>query len=80
MNDSKDHIEMIMKSIKGFSHEGKLDADELEEIIQIAERDGVIDHDEIRVLRNIISHIDPMQVDDAMRAKLLEILEKVKAQ
>lgn len=80
MTDAKDHIEMALKSIEGFANGGKLDANELDQIIKIAERDGVIDQDEIRVFRNIISRINPSEVDDAMRAKLAEILEKVKLQ
>jgi len=80
MNNTNDHIEMALKSIEGFANNGKLDASELQEIIDIAERDGVIDQDEIRVFRNIISRIDPAEVDDAMRQKLTEILTKVTEQ
>ena len=80
MTDAKDHIEMVLKSIEGFANNGKLDATELDLILSIAERDGVIDQNEIRVFRNIISRIDPNEVDDAMRAKLAEILEKVNTQ
>ena len=80
MTNAKDHIQMALKSIEGFANDGKLNAKELEDIISIAERDGVIDQDEIRVFRNIISRIDPSEVDEAMRAKLTEILKKVKAQ
>ena len=80
MTNAKDHIQMALKSIEGFANGGKLNAKELEDIISIAERDGVIDQDEIRVFRNIISRIDPSEVDEAMRAKLTEILKKVNAQ
>ena len=59
MTDAKDHIEMALRSAEGFANDGKLDASELQEILDIAERDKLIDHDEIRVLRNIISRIDP---------------------
>ena len=80
MTNAKYHIQMALKSIEGFANGGKLNAKELEDIISIAERDGVIDQDEIRVFRNIISRIDPSEVDEAMRAKLTEILKKVNAQ
>ena len=70
---------MALKSIEVFANNGKLDAEELDEITIIAERDGVIDQDEIRVLRSIISRIDPSEVDVAMRQKLTEILERVNA-
>lgn len=77
MTEARDHIEMALKSIEAFANNGKLDAKELEEIIQIAERDGVIDPNEIRVFRSIISRIDPSEVDASMRRKLTEILKKV---
>ncbi len=80
MTDAKDHIEMALKSASGFANDGKLDAKELTEIIDLAERDGVVDQDEIRVLRNIIARIDPGEVNGPMRAKLAEILEKVNSQ
>lgn len=80
MSKAKDHIQMALKSIEGFANGGKLDAKELAEILQIAKRDGVIDQDEIRVFRNIISRIDPDEVDEAMRKKLTRILKTVNSQ
>lgn len=55
MSGSRDHLEMSFMSIQCFTDDGKLDAEELGSIMSIAERDGVIDENEIRVLRNIIS-------------------------
>jgi hypothetical protein len=77
MAESRDYLEMSFQSIQCFSNDGKLDANELGKILAIAEKDGVIDQNEIRVLRNIISRIKPHEVDDAMRARLAEISEKV---
>jgi hypothetical protein len=77
MSDAKDYIEMSIRASEFFSNDSKFDAQEMGKLITIAERDGVIDKDEIRVLRNIISRINPDEVDDAMKAKLAEILEKV---
>ena len=77
MSDAKDYIEMSIRASEYFSNDGKFDAQEMGKLIAIAERDGVIDQDEIRVLRNIISRINPDEVDEAMKAKLAEILEKV---
>ena len=78
MTTNKDHIEMAFKSADAFADDGKLDARELSEIVDIAERDGLIDRDEIRVLRNIISRLDPSEVDRALKAKLAELLDKLK--
>lgn len=77
VSEAKDYIEMSILASDFFSSDNKFDAQEMGELIAIAERDGVIDQDEIRVLRNIISRINPDEVDDAMKAKLAEILEKV---
>jgi hypothetical protein len=77
MSESRDYLEISFQSIQCFSNDGKLDAHELGKILAIAEKDGVIDQNEIRVLRNIISRIKPHEVDDAMRQKLAEISAKV---
>lgn len=79
MSESKDFLEMSFRSIQCFTDDGKLDASELGKIVEIAERDGVIDENEIRVLTNIISRITPEEVDEAMREKLSEISEKIKS-
>ncbi len=80
MKEPRDYLEMSFRSIECFSNDGKLDADELGKILDIAEKDGVIDHNEIRVLNNIISRIKPEEVDAAMQAKLNEIMAKIQAQ
>lgn len=76
MSESRDYLEMSFHSIECFSNDGKLDADELGKIIAIAERDGVVDQNEIRVLRNIISRIKPEEVDAAMQARLTELADR----
>lgn len=50
---------MTFRSIECFANDGKIDAVELGKILEVAEKDGTIDHNEIRVLRNIISRIQP---------------------
>ena len=77
MTKQKDHIEMTLEAAKAFAKGGKLDAQELTQIVAIAERDGVLDQDEIRVLRSIILRIKPSEVDVAMKRKLAELLEKI---
>jgi hypothetical protein len=77
MKDSRDYLEMTFRSIECFSNDGKLDAQELGSILKIAERDGHIDENEIRVLKNIISKIKPEEIDEAMQKKLDEIAVKI---
>ena len=79
MTESRDYLEMSFRSIECFSNDGKLDAKELGEILSIAEKDGEIDHNEIRVLKNIIAKVKPSEIDAAMRVKLSEISEKINA-
>ena len=76
MSESRDYLEMSFKSIECFSNDGKLDADELGKIVAIAERDGEVDQNEIRVLRNIISQIKPEEVDEAMRSRLSDLASR----
>lgn len=78
MTEARDYLEMSFQTIQCFSNDGKLDAHELGKILAIAEKDGVIDQNEFRVLRNIISRIKPHEVDDAMRKRLMEISDKIK--
>lgn len=77
MSESRDYLEMSFKSIQCFAANGRLDAAGLGQIIAIAERDGVIDQNEIRVLRNIIARIKPEEVDAAMRQKLAELGSRI---
>lgn len=77
MSESRDYLEMSFRSIECFMDDGKIDAIELGKILEIAEQDGNIDGNEVRVLRGIISRIKPQEVDPAMRIKLQEISEKI---
>lgn len=77
MTESRDYLEMSFRSIECFTNDGKLDAFELGKILEIAEQDGEIDQNEVRVLRNIIAKIKPSEVDEAMKAKLEEISNKI---
>ncbi len=74
---SKDHLEMALKSIEAFQNGGKIDAKELNEIIEIAQRDNVIDQNEIRVLRSIIARVDPNEVDDDLRQVMQSLSDKI---
>jgi hypothetical protein len=75
--ESRDYLEMSFRSIECFSNDGKLDAKELGSILDIAERDGEIDANEIRVLKSIIAKVKPEEIDQAMREKMQEVSEKL---
>jgi hypothetical protein len=77
MPESRDYLQMSYRSIQCFTDDGKLDAVELGKIVAIAEKDGVIDSNEIRVLTSIITKIKPHEVDASMQARLADISKKV---
>ncbi|MBU2986234.1 hypothetical protein KO528_12810 [Saccharophagus degradans] len=77
MTESRDYLEMSFRSIECFANDGKLDAKELGKIIAIAEKDGEIDQNEVRVLRSIVAKIKPAEVDDAMKTKLAALAKKI---
>lgn len=77
MTEARDYLELSFRSIQCFTNDGKLDANELGKLIELAERDGVIDQNEIRVLTNIVARIKPYEIDAAMKQKLQELSEKI---
>ncbi|MBF6024477.1 hypothetical protein [Lysobacter niastensis] len=74
--ESRDFLEMAFHSVRCFGDDGRLDATELGKILAIAERDGVTDANELRVLSNIIARIRPDEIDTAMKAQLTAIARK----
>lgn len=72
-----DCLEMAAKSISHFANDGKLDAAELGDLLNIALRDGVVDANERRILTSIINKVDPSEVDAAMLAKFEEVKKAV---
>lgn len=74
---SHDHLHMSVYSIKCFTDDGKLDAEELQKILDIAERDGHVGDDEIRVLGNIIARVQPHELDQALSEKIAAINAKL---
>lgn len=70
MTASRDHLEISFRAVSCFGNDGRLDAAELDQLIGIAERDGKIDENEMRVLKRIIERIRPEEIDAAMQARL----------
>lgn len=77
MLEPRDYLEMTFRSIQCFANDGRLDVHELGALLDIAERDGAIDDNEIRVLKKIIAQIKPEEIDQAMRDKLAEVAKKI---
>ena len=79
MLEPRDYLEMTFRSIQCFANDGRLAVHELGALLDIAERDGAIDDNEIRVLKKIIAQIKPEEIDQAMRDKLAEVAKKIGA-
>lgn len=79
MSEPRDYLEMSFRSIQCFANDGRLDVHELGSLLDIAERDGVIDDNEIRVLKKIIAQIKPEEIDQPMQDKIEHILQKIGA-
>lgn len=76
MSENRDYLEMSFQSINCFADDGKLDANELDNILNIALKDGVVDNNEKRVLANIISRLTPAELNPEMLVKIDEIKQK----
>lgn len=76
MKENRDYLEMSFQSINCFADDGKLDAGELMKIFEIAKRDGVVDDNERRVLRNIITRITPEELTSEMKEALKAIQQE----
>ena len=70
MAESRDYLEMTFRSIECFADDGRLDADELMNIANIALRDGVVDDNEKRVLKNIIGRLNKDDLTDELQEKI----------
>ena len=73
MKESRDYLEMAFRSIQCFADDGKLLVHELESLVDIARRDGVVDGNEKRILQGIIERLNPAELTEAMQAKVAEL-------
>jgi hypothetical protein len=79
MNENRDYLEMAFQSIRYFADDGRLDVAELDRIVAIAERDGVIDDNERRVLGRIFVRLQPDELDAAMRERIAQVQKRLGA-
>ena len=79
MSENRDYLEMAFHSIRCFADDGRLDPVELDKIVAIAERDGVIDDNERRVLGRIINRLKPEELDAAMRERIAGLQRRIGA-
>jgi hypothetical protein len=70
----KSHIKIALDSFEYFQNDGKLDADELQKLMDIALLDNEIDDDEKTILLEVIKRIKPEDIDDALQLQLDKLL------
>jgi hypothetical protein len=75
-SESRDYLEMTFHSINCFANDGKLDIGELDQIINIALKDGVVDDNEKRVLSNIIGRLTESELTPEMLTRMSQIREQ----
>ncbi len=73
MQQAKSYIEIAIESIQAFANDGKLDAAELQRMLDIALRDGQIDADELRVLGKIVAQAEKSPLDADVQALIAQI-------
>lgn len=78
MAENRDYLEMTFHSINCFADDGSLDVDELNQIMDIALRDGVVDDNEKRVLANILGRLKTYELTGEMAVRVDEIRRELK--
>ena len=76
MVDNSNWQAMKQHAFEAFQANGKLDVHELEQIVEIGGSNGNFDDQEKIVLINIISNLTRADLDDAMWAKVAELIHK----
>lgn len=70
------HIDLALYSIKIFANDGTIDLEELENLLTIALKDGVIDKDEKHTLANIFKKVEEWDVTPKVWNRMKEVREK----
>lgn len=79
MSEIRSHLQIVLASIHAFANDGKLDASELASMAAIAQKDGEIDIDEARVLRDIIDKLTDAEMTPEMKATVAELSKQLPA-
>ena len=76
MVDDSNWQDMKQHAFEAFQTNGKMEGHDLEQIVEIGCRNGDFDEQEKIVLINIISNMTRADLDDAMWAKVAELINK----
>ncbi|MFK3650164.1 hypothetical protein ACI2IY_17285 [Lysobacter enzymogenes] len=72
MAQPKSHLVIALASIQVFTNDGTLDLAELQNLLDLALRDDVIDDDEKRVLGNIFKQAELGQLAPDVQARIAQ--------
>jgi hypothetical protein len=75
-SESRDYLEMAYHSIQCFTNDGKLLLPELDQLVAIALKDGVVDDNEKRILQSIVSRLTPAELTAEMAGRIDELRTK----
>lgn len=70
------YLELASHSIQCFTHPGKFDLHDVDELMDIALRDGKVTDDEKRVLKNIFDRLTDTELTTRMRKRLCEVRQE----
>ena len=76
MVDNSNWQQMKQHAFEAFKANGRMDVHDLEQIVEMGCSDGQFDEPEKIVLINIISNMTRADLDDAMWAKVAELIHK----
>ncbi len=76
MAKESSYIELAYSSIPVFADDGTLDMEELNFLLGLALKDGQIDDDEKRVLRNIFNQVGKDEVTPKVWERITDIKKK----
>lgn len=76
-SENRDYLEMTFRSIECFADDGKLDVAELAALMDVARRDGVVDDNEKRVLKNIFSRLNRADLTAEMIREIEQIRQDI---
>ena len=78
MKTSYSYLELAYLSMQVFADDGKIDMEELNQLLGIALRDNQIDDDEKRVLQNIFAQVRQNEVNEKVWERIHEIKKMYK--
>jgi len=78
MSEVTDYLEMSFRSINCFANDGTLDVHELNTIVALALKDGVVDDNEKRVLGSIISKLNADELVGELAERITHLRQEYK--